>query len=979
MAIQYLDFDLLIERSGNQYRARVLDSPAGEASGDFAVPFTPEDINNFFVQIGQTRSFETQQTRRIREFGQSLFEAVFTGSVRDRLRSSMGEANLHSNGLRIRLRLSGTPELGNLPWEFLYDPGANRFLALSVETPVVRYLETQQMAQPFAVQPPLRILTMICGPQDYPRLDTEREWENLQASMQGLQARGLVDLQRLEPPTLSALQQQLRRDQYHIFHFVGHGVFSKNEQDGYLLFENAMRGGQRISGHDLGTILHDHRPLRLAVLNACEGARASTEDQFAGTAQSLIQQGIPAVIAMQFRITDQASIMLAYEFYGALADGYPVDAALTEARKAIKTEGNDLEWGTPVLYMRTPDGRIFDIASQPAAVRSRPSAPLEDTEKTARLDRLYTEGLEAFYLGQWETASEKFGMIVDSRPDYRDASVKLDTVKRRLTLQSLDTRASEAENAGKWNVAAETLEQLSAEDPAFPGIGARLATARKQFQLAELLDEAAHLAEAEKWEAVLGIFKEMEKLDPRPPDPSGLRSKAEQTIAKNKRDRELEISYSSALQALDLGDSGAALRHLRRVRQLQPGYRETDRLLRRLEEEAKGASKAKKEKPVRARTEVGPEVTAPSNAMDFEWGPPALFGIFMVGSLVLGLFDLIVKNFLSDLPLGIRVFLGWLPGGILTGLIFWWFLSRAIGPLSTGEKYQVLGASAIGQLIIGFFVGDSTLPEGQWYLLCTVYGALLGAVITGILRARGEITQQRQSIMTIAAWGLAYGLSALFGVSLGWELNWKGVFSEDFLFASLGPILLSFGAFLGGWITLAQLKANRTRSVGWKTVLVGALGFAIGYVVFLFLRDAGMPSAVQGLVLGAIGGAALSFPSKNLQRYIISAAAVGIPVAVGGSLFSEDIYVLLFSGTFAGLSLGLVTKQASGVVSTLILSILAFGLGFAFAFGPYVLINSLRDEMEVPVQVLAFGLLGALLAAGWDYLKDSGKAPSEAH
>jgi hypothetical protein len=75
-----------------------------------------------------------------------------------------------------------------------------------------------------------------------------------------------------------------------------------------------------------------------------------------------VQQGIPAVIAMQFEITDQAAITLAREFYGAVADGYPVDAAMAEARKAIFATGNDVEWGTPVLYLRAPDGRIFDVA-----------------------------------------------------------------------------------------------------------------------------------------------------------------------------------------------------------------------------------------------------------------------------------------------------------------------------------------------------------------------------------------------------------------------------------------------------------------------------------------------------------------------------------------------------------------------------------------------------------------------------------------
>ena len=96
------------------------------------------------------------------------------------------------------------------------------------------------------------------------------------------------------------------------------------------------------------------------MLNACEGARSGASDPFAGMAQSLIQQGLPAVVAMQFEITDDAAIIFAHELYGAIADGYPLEAALAEARGAIRDEGNPTEWGTPVLYSRAPDGRLFD-------------------------------------------------------------------------------------------------------------------------------------------------------------------------------------------------------------------------------------------------------------------------------------------------------------------------------------------------------------------------------------------------------------------------------------------------------------------------------------------------------------------------------------------------------------------------------------------------------------------------------------------
>src|SRR5262249_39355584 len=121
---------------------------------------------------------------------------------------------------------------------------------------------------------------------------------------------------------------------------------------------------------------------RLAVLNACEGARSGTSDPFAGTAQSLIQQGLPAVVAMQFEITDDAAIIFARELYAAIADGYPLEAALAEARGAIRDAGNLTEWGTPVLYSRAPAGPLFSLTGQ--ARISDPARPVkEETDAEA--------------------------------------------------------------------------------------------------------------------------------------------------------------------------------------------------------------------------------------------------------------------------------------------------------------------------------------------------------------------------------------------------------------------------------------------------------------------------------------------------------------------------------------------------------------------------------------------------------------------
>jgi TonB family protein len=173
---------------------------------------------------------------------------------------------------------------------------------------------------------------------------------------------GQIVLERLPAATLNALRLRARGTPFHIFHFIGHGGFDQQAQDGVLQFEDETGMSHPVRGELLGMQLHDHRSLRLAVLNACEGARSSRRDPFSGVAQSLLQQRVPAVIAMQFEISDQAAKTFAREFYCAIADGQPVDAAVCESRKALFNEEFGQEWATPVLYMRSHEGTLFELA-----------------------------------------------------------------------------------------------------------------------------------------------------------------------------------------------------------------------------------------------------------------------------------------------------------------------------------------------------------------------------------------------------------------------------------------------------------------------------------------------------------------------------------------------------------------------------------------------------------------------------------------
>ena len=364
-SVRYLDFDLAVERVGDGYCARVLRSPCGEAEHRFERPLSELELRDFGSGVVRHRAgmrgSAGGDVERVKTYGARLFETVFAGDVQTCLNNSLHEARSQADtGLRIRLRLNGAPELVELPWEYLYRSGKREFLALTTNTPIIRYLDLPESVRPLAVKPPLRILCMISSPSDAERLDVEAEWGNLKRALADLETRGDVVIDRLETATLDALRWRLREQQYHVFHYVGHAGFDPYARRGTLVLEDDDGKARMTSAEQLGVVLFEEDSLRLVLLNACEGARTAADDIFAGTAQTLVQKDVPAVVAMQFDISDGAAVTFARDFYRSLAFGDPVDTAVTQARQAIFSR-NELEWGTPVLYMRASEGKLFDL------------------------------------------------------------------------------------------------------------------------------------------------------------------------------------------------------------------------------------------------------------------------------------------------------------------------------------------------------------------------------------------------------------------------------------------------------------------------------------------------------------------------------------------------------------------------------------------------------------------------------------------
>lgn len=350
MIAGHLNFDLFIDHrpAGRSYRARVIQSPAGEAVADFSLPFSTDELTDFLWRTnGGVRNLgvapdEAGAALDPRAFGTLLFAAAFAGPVGQCLRRSLDEAERRGAGLRIRVRLDADVlELADLPWELLFAPELGRFLALSDLTPIVRYIELDRPVQLLRAHLPLAVLAVISNPRGVAPLAVESEWQHLQDALDPLMQRGVIALERLETATLPALQARLRRGPVNLLHFVGHGFFDAQTNTGGLIFENERGEAEVAAAETLGMLLHDHAALRLIFLNACQGAQGGRSDPFAGVAQRLVQQGAPAVLAMQFPVSDAAAITLSQAFYQALADGLPADIALSEARKAIAARGKN--------------------------------------------------------------------------------------------------------------------------------------------------------------------------------------------------------------------------------------------------------------------------------------------------------------------------------------------------------------------------------------------------------------------------------------------------------------------------------------------------------------------------------------------------------------------------------------------------------------------------------------------------------------
>ena len=214
-------------------------------------------------------------------------------------------------------------------------------------------------------------------------------------------------------------------------------------------------------------------------------------------------------------------------------------------------------------------------------------APYADSQKETdhRLEQLYTEGLAAFYTEDWDKACQRFQSILSERPNHRQAAEKLEEAERQRDLARLYGQAAEAVQSADWGIAIQILETLSQKSADYKDTLQLLRDARRQKQLGELYAEAKALHAGKQWEAVVKVFEQISVIAPTYPDRDNLLPSAQREVDELKRVAELASQYGQALHEMDAGNWYEARRLLEAVHKSETGFKETERLLKRVEVE----------------------------------------------------------------------------------------------------------------------------------------------------------------------------------------------------------------------------------------------------------------------------------------------------------------------------------------------------------------------------------------------------------
>jgi hypothetical protein len=363
--MQYVNFDVEFfdyTKEGGVEKVRVRAGSQTIAEAQRAVPVEIDAQLRRRVRSLEARGLTSVE--EVVEVGRDLGDVLLPPDARRLLMEERSAAS--TRGARLRIRIRAIPELAALPWEYVYiadgdaravSDDAFGFLALNREVSIVRLELNEQTRRDDLLEPvkgKLRVAVLTAEPAGYSGtpLDLAAEECAIRAALEHTPH----DLIPRAHATRETLDEVLRSEQVHVFHFAGHGEFDPRTGQGSIVLE-AAADAVRVAGETLAMNLQGVG-VRLAVLDACSTAQEEGVRPWSGVARALLRARIPAVVGMQYKVQDESAIAFSTALYGALAQGESLDAAVSHARLAVyalwqaKKSPWERDWGVPVTYLR---------------------------------------------------------------------------------------------------------------------------------------------------------------------------------------------------------------------------------------------------------------------------------------------------------------------------------------------------------------------------------------------------------------------------------------------------------------------------------------------------------------------------------------------------------------------------------------------------------------------------------------------------
>jgi hypothetical protein len=290
--------------------------------------------------------------------GEILWKSLRPDAVREAfetVRKSRGDQMLH-------LRLHLPPEISSFPWEALYESGVG-MLARHPDYSIIREPPSDIVGvRPEARKPgPLRMLILAPGRSG---LNTGFEISDIYSATQGLKEKPVIETVT-DKVTSDVLLKWLKAQPWDIVHYVGHGDVLADGR-GTIRFQGED-GNEWMMEHEVFASFFTHLSYRpsLVVLNCCKSNDPCPTRALSGLGTLLMREKIPAVVAMQYEVLDNAAIRFARIFYEHLLAQETlgrVDIAVDKARDSLLLSGfTKRACITPVLFLAQGQQQLFEL------------------------------------------------------------------------------------------------------------------------------------------------------------------------------------------------------------------------------------------------------------------------------------------------------------------------------------------------------------------------------------------------------------------------------------------------------------------------------------------------------------------------------------------------------------------------------------------------------------------------------------------